>query len=268
MSNKKKKIILVADDVKLFQFFVKQTLTSEDYELIFVQKGRQALDMVMKKDVDLLILDMELPDMNGLEVLRNIRKITQDMQSVVQLKDLPVIMVTAYPKEDVRKEAEKLGVVSFLAKPIKRKELRRIVREVFEDNSHKYGKKKLILCVDSEPRVQKFYEGTLSGELWDVITASNGIEALESIEFNKPDLIITELNLPEMNGVEFLQAVKESNHNIPVIVVSSVSEKEGMEKLNGIEIKKYLSKPFHLDELRRSIEDIFKNTGKESLKSG
>ena len=77
MSNKKKKIILVADDVKLFQFFVKQTLTSEDYELIFVQKGRQALDMVMKKDVDLLILDMELPDMNGLEVLRNIRNIPQ-----------------------------------------------------------------------------------------------------------------------------------------------------------------------------------------------
>lgn len=255
MSDKKKKIILVADDVKLFQFFVKQTLTSEDYELMFVQKGKQALDMVMKKDIDLLILDMELPDMNGLEVLQNIRKVTQDMQSVVQLKDLPVIMVTAYPKEEIRKEAERLGVVCFLSKPIKRKELRKIVQDVLEGHYYKYGKKKLILCVDSEPRVQKFYEGTLSDERWDVITASNGLEALETIEFKSPDLIITELNLPEMNGIEFLQTVKESNQNIPVIVVSSVSEKEGMEKLKDVEIRKYLTKPFQLDELRKSIEE-------------
>ena len=74
MDKKEKKFILVADDVKLFQIFVKQTLTSKNYELIFVEKGREVLDTVMKKDVDLLILDVELPDMSGLEVLRNIRK--------------------------------------------------------------------------------------------------------------------------------------------------------------------------------------------------
>jgi len=78
MNKKEKKSILVADDVKLFQLFIKQTLTSRDYELIFVEKGKQVLDTVMKKDIDLLILDVELPDMNGLEVLRNIRKLTKE----------------------------------------------------------------------------------------------------------------------------------------------------------------------------------------------
>jgi len=261
MNKKEKKSILVADDVKLFQLFIKQTLTSSDYELIFVEKGRQVLDTVMKKDIDLLILDVELPDMNGLEVLRNIRKLTKDMQSVVQLRELPIIMVTAYPREEIRKEAERLGVVSFLGKPVKRKELRKIVEDVLEGRYQEFGRKKLILCVDSEPRVQKFYEGTLSDRNWDVVTASDGIEALEAVEFKSPDLIITELNLPQMDGVEFLQTLKESNQNIPVIVISSVSEKEGQQKIQGLGVKKYLSKPFQLDELRKSVREILEKPG-------
>lgn len=256
MDKKEKKFILVADDVKLFQIFVKQTLTSKNYELIFVEKGREVLDTVMKKDVDLLILDVELPDMSGLEVLRNIRKLTKDMQSVVQLKELPVIMVTAYPREEIRKEAELLGIVRFLGKPVDKKELKKLVEDVLSGGYQGIKKRKLILCVDSEPRVQKFYKGVLGGKSWDVITSSNGIEALEAVEFKNPDLIITELNLPQMDGVEFLQTLKESGQNIPVIVVSSVSEKEGSEKVKDLGIKKYLSKPFQLDELRESIGEI------------
>jgi CheY-like chemotaxis protein len=233
-------------------------LTSKDYELIFVEKGKQILDLAMKKDIDLLILDVELPDMNGLEVLGNIRKLTKDMQSIVQLRELPVIMVTAYPREEIRKEAERLGVVSFLGKPVKGKELRKIVEDVLEGRYQELGRKKLILCVDSEPRVQRFYEGTLSSRDWDVITASNGIEALEAVEFKNPHLIITELNLPQMDGVEFLQTLKESNQDVPVIVISSVSEKEGQEKIQGLGVKKYLTKPFQLDELRKSVRDILR----------
>lgn len=256
MNKKEKKFILVADDVKLFQLFIKQTLTSRDYELIFVDRGKQVLDTVVKKDIDLLILDVELPDMNGLEVLRNIRKLTKDMQSVVRLKELPIIMVTAYPREEIRREAEKLGVVNFLGKPLKRKDLRRIVEDLFEGHYQNFGKKQLILCVDSEPRVQKLYEGILSSINWNVLTASNGIEALEIVEFESPNLIITELNLPQMDGVEFLQTLKQSGQNIPVIVVSSINEKEGQQKIQGLGIKKYLSKPFHLDELRQSVKEI------------
>ena len=258
MNKKEKKTILVADDVKLFQLFIKQTLTSKDYELIFVERGKQAIDTVMRKDVDLLILDVELPDVNGLEVLRKIRKLTKDMESVVQLKELPVVMVTAYPREEIRKEAEMLGVVSFLGKPLKRKEFRKIVEDVLEGRYQEFKRRKLILCVDSEPRVQKFYEGTLSSGNWNVITASNGIEALEAVEFKSPDLIITELNLPQMDGVELLQTLKESGQNIPVIVISSVSEKEGKQKIQNLGVKKYLSKPFQLDELRKSVREILK----------
>ncbi len=252
----KKNSILVADDVKLFQLFIKQTLASKDYGLTFVETGKQVIDMVMKKDFDLLILDVELPDMSGLEVLRSIRKLTEEMQSVVQLKELPVIMVTAYPREEIRREAERLGVVKFMSKPLKGKELRKIVKDVLKGHYQKSGRRRLILCVDSEPRVQRFYRGTLSEENLDVITASNGVEALEMVEFSDPDIIVTELNLPEMDGVEFIKILKESNKSVPVIVVSSINEKEGKQKIENLSVKKYLSKPFRLEELKKSIKEI------------
>lgn len=258
MNQKGKKLILAVEDVRLFQLFLKQSLESEDYELLFTETGRQALDTVMQRDVDLLILDLALPDINGLEVLRKIRRLTRDIQSVVQMKDLPVIILTAYPKEEVRLEVEKLGVVAFLSKPIKEKKIREIVDQILKGECGNYAERKLLLCVDSEPRVQKFYKGVLSANRWQVICASNGIEALEAVEFNNPHLIITELNLPEMGGLELIQSLKEENRNIPVIVVSSSTDEQTRKKVEGMGISKYLTKPFHLNELRKSIEESLK----------
>lgn len=258
MNQKGKKLILVAEDVRLFQLFLKQSLESEDHELLFVETGRKALNAVMQRDVDLLILDLALPDINGLEVLRKIRAATHDMQSVVQMKDLPVIILTAYPKEEVRLEAEKLGVVAFLSKPIKEKKIREIVDQVLRGEYGNYAERKLLLCVDSEPRVQKFYKGVLGANRWQVVCASNGMEALEAVEFKNPHLIITELNLPEMGGLELIQSLKEENRDIPVIVVSSSTDEQTRKKAEGMGISKYLTKPFHLNELRKSIEESLK----------
>jgi len=62
MEEQGKKTILIIDDVKLFQLFLKYTLSPDNYELIFADTGKQGLDIIMEKDVDLLILDLELPD--------------------------------------------------------------------------------------------------------------------------------------------------------------------------------------------------------------
>lgn len=255
MNQKGKKLILAAEDVKLFQLFLKQSLESDDHELLFVETGRQALDTVMQRDIDLLILDLALPDINGLEVLQKIRAATSDMQSVVQMKDLPVIILTAYPRKEARLEAEKLGVMAFLTKPIKERKIREIVDQVLRGEYGNHVGRKLLLCVDSEPRIQKFYEGVLGANRWHVVCASNGIEALEAVEFKNPHLIITELNLPEMGGLELIQSLKEENRNIPVIVVSSSSDEETRKKAEGMGVSKYLTKPFHLNELRKSIEE-------------
>ncbi|GAJ12515.1 unnamed protein product, partial [marine sediment metagenome] len=121
MDRNGKKKILIVDDVKLFQLFLKQSLMSDKYDLLFADTGKQALELALQENIDLLILDLELPDINGLEVLRKVKMARQEMESIVQLASLPVIMVTAYPSKEARLEAERLNVAVFLTKPIKKK---------------------------------------------------------------------------------------------------------------------------------------------------
>lgn len=253
MGRDEKKKILIADDVKLFQLFLKQSLTSDKYDLLFADTGKQALELALQGNIDLLILDLELPDMNGLEVLRKVKIARQEMESIVQLANLPVIMVTAYPTEEARLEAERLNVAIFLTKPIKKQRMREIVEETLQGEYSGQFQRKLILCVDSEPRVQKFYKRTLTSGQQMVDCVSDALAALEKVEFEKPQLIITELNLSEMSGLELIQTLKETSQNIPVIVVSSTTSKESREKAKELGVYQYLTKPFHLQELSKAV---------------
>ncbi len=256
-----KKKILIVDDVKLFQLFLKQSLISDEYNLLFADTGKQAIEIALQENIDLLILDLELPDINGLEVLRKVKMARQEMESIVQLGSLPVIMVTAYATKEVRLEAEKLNVAIFLTKPIKKQRMREVVEEILQGEYSGQSQRKLILCVDSEPRVQKFYKRTLTSGQQMVSCVSDALAALEKVEFEKPHLIITEMNLSEMSGLELIQTLKETSQNIPVIVVSSTISKENLEKAKELGVYQYLTKPFRLEELSTAVKKALAGNG-------
>ena len=92
-------------------------------------------------------------------------------------------------------------------------------------------------------------------ETASILEAGNGIEALEVLE-NKPvDLILTDLNMPEMNGVELVHCLKEKSEyaSIPVIVITTESNAIRIEDLQSEGIKDYLHKPFTPEEFREII---------------
>ncbi len=258
-----KKLILIVDDVRLFHLTIQQALACEEYELVFKTTGKDALEFIMKRKIHLLILDLYLPDMNGLEVLRNIRRIDQrltgvcDEETISQLKNFPVIVVSAFLQDRLIKEIERMGVAGCMAKPVSKSKLRAIVEEALRKGyGARFAGKKVIMCVDNEHRVREFYQGALSDAEYDVITSVNAVEALEKIEFQHIDLIITELNLPEMSGLEFLQILNESAKHIPIIIVSTVSEEKVRQQTGDLPVQKILSKPVNLNELRKCIKEI------------
>ncbi|NQT21874.1 MAG: response regulator [Candidatus Omnitrophica bacterium] len=101
-----KKILLV-DDEEDFLKVTSSRIESWGYEVISVANGKQALDAVMSKNPDIVILDYMMPEMDGIETLKRIRKIN---------KKLPVIMFTAYPNEKAIEGAENLSVRAFIPK--------------------------------------------------------------------------------------------------------------------------------------------------------
>lgn len=128
--------ILIVEDVFAARILYKQALEQAKYLTIGVETGKEALNILKKEEVSLVILDFKLPDMNGDEVLKEIR----------QLKpDLPVLVLTAFSDRETIYNMLNLGVNDYLVKPVNVERLRTRVFEVLEGDKRKIiGKDKLI----------------------------------------------------------------------------------------------------------------------------
>lgn len=106
--------------------------------------------------------------------------------------------------------------------------------------------KKIILIADDSPTIRKFVAFSLTMNGFEVISACDGMEALEKLPLNKIDLVITDLNMPNLDGFELIRTIRnnEEYHNIPIIILSSLSQSEDIERGMGFGANSYLVKPF------------------------
>lgn len=121
-------------------------------------------------------------------------------------------------------------------------------------------KQKIILLVDDDPLIIRMYEAHFKREGFRVLTASNGEEALVQIAKERPDIILLDVMMPKMNGVETLKKLKSDDHTsgIPVIMLTNLGDKEedveGAKKLGA---RDYLVKSeVQLKELSAKVKEI------------
>lgn len=116
-----------------------------------------------------------------------------------------------------------------------------------------------ILIVDDEPRIRDFVRMNLEIERYSVIEASNGLEALEQLRENLPDLIVMDVMMPEMDGFETLRHVREVS-NVPVIMLT-VRQNE-QDKIHGLDLgaDDYIAKPFNPRELLSRIRALLRRS--------
>ncbi len=119
--------------------------------------------------------------------------------------------------------------------------------------------KKRILCIEDDEEMIDLIRLILTRRGFDVLGAFSGESGLEIIRHEKPDLILLDLMMPEMDGWEVYQQIKsdEATHNIPVIVVTAKAQ--SIDRVLGLRIAKvddYISKPFSPQELLDSIESV------------
>ena len=115
-----------------------------------------------------------------------------------------------------------------------------------------------IFVVDDEPNIRLTLKIALQKESFEVIQCSNGQEALEKLNTEKPDLIILDFNMPVMDGFEFLGIIRKHNYNIPVIFLSDYADVET--RIEGLNLgaDDYLGKPFSTKELIARIKVLLK----------
>ena len=123
---RKPETILVVDDESEVCKLVQRVLRRDHFRVLCATSGRSALAQLQRRGVDLMILDIRMPDLNGIQVLEQLRRCG---------KRLPVLMLTAYGHLDTARQAMQLGAYDYITKPFNIALVKKIVREALQSVS-------------------------------------------------------------------------------------------------------------------------------------
>ena len=115
-----------------------------------------------------------------------------------------------------------------------------------------------LLLVEDEDSIRESMQEVFGGVFQKVISASNGDEGLKKFKKFSPDIVIADIMMPIMDGLEMSRQIKEFSKNTPVVILSAYSEKEKLLKAIDVGIDKYVIKPIDMDELFALLEQIVK----------
>lgn len=118
--------------------------------------------------------------------------------------------------------------------------------------------KKYILVTDDEPINLMILEEVLE-DFYEVGTATDGLACLNSVEERRPDLILMDVHMPVMSGIEATNKIKalEGCQNIPIIMVSALASEREVEQGLSTGVNGYITKPFKEEELLEMVDDLF-----------
>lgn len=230
------KILIVEDEYYLAELY-KMKFEHEGYEVIWAPDGEAGLDMAMKDHPDLVLLDIIMPKLNGYEVLKALR-------SHEVTKNLKVFMLSNLGQSDEIKDALDKGADGYFIKA-------NLTPGQLCDNVHKIlsgetlqGKRGMIikreeketqrkedrgisvLLIEDQEEIINMYKMRLESDGFNVTIAKNGAWGLKMSKEKKFDIIIMDVLMPAMNGVEMLKEIKKesANMDVPIVVVSNSAQ--------------------------------------------
>ena len=122
-----------------------------------------------------------------------------------------------------------------------------------------------ILIVEDESKIASLLKEAINEYFYSVIIAKDGEEGLKRFKTNKPDIVITDIMMPKINGLEMTIKIKELDELVPIIILSAHSDKEKLLKAIDIGINKYFIKPFDPDEVLEHINKIAPTLNKRKI---
>jgi len=244
-------LILVVDDRIEDRETLRDILVDRKYRAFVAKDGYEAIDIVQRSDFDVILLDIRMPGIDGMEVLEVVKEIKPD---------IGVVMMTGYSSEGLAGESLQRGAYTCLYKPfLDMEKLLRVIEEVQEQKkrvSSSWQREKVLL-VDEDPTHKETISNILIGEGYKIISVSDGSEALKRAEENFFNVALIDLELSDMSGLELATKLKEKNRRTCVIMMSKFStlDLETLEKATREAIFDFLIEPIDPAQLKRVIKE-------------
>ena len=240
----KGKILLVEqDEVNLAM--TEMILSEFGYDVNTATDGETAIRLLTESKHDLLLIDVIMQPLNGIETLTRIREIPE-------IRDISTIFLTvSSPRLDLS-EALRLGVLDFIPQPVLPEALFSSIRQAMQTPA-----KEKILAVDDDD-MNLFTIQEMFGIRYDIRCASSGAEALREIARERPDLVLLDFHMPEMDGIEVLQHIRdiEGCENLPVVFLTADTGADTEAVLFEAGAMDFIAKPFVMQVAMQRIHRI------------
>ncbi|MGH7123339.1 MAG: response regulator [Stellaceae bacterium] len=230
--------VLIVDDDQDHAESVADILEMRGYAVELVASGEQGVASFRESDFHIVLMDVKLPGMNGVETFAEFRRIRPGAR---------VLMMTGFSVEALVAEAVGSGALGVLRKPFAISELLETLERV--------KPRGMVLVADDDPEFAGSIEPVLRQSGYVVETARNGREALEKASAPGLTCLILDLRMPLLTGLEVYLKLKEAHISMPTIFVTGcVEHSAALREVNGFG-RGLLVKPFDPADLLRAVED-------------
>jgi DNA-binding NtrC family response regulator len=253
----KPKILVVDNKPEITELIVRMLNTSGLWAE-GTTSSKEALEKIKSNGYRLLISDVVMPDINGIELVRKVHERNPRLEA---------ILVSAYGTESTQEKLERMGVFGYLEKPVSGDNLLnmaekavksdRILRLGYSDKETvmQFNRERVLLVDDNE-NILNMLSRFMTSHGFRVTTALNGSIAYEQMLLNDFDLIIMDINMPRMNGVEAVKAVREHDSDTFILLISGEADSSEIEDAMRNGANKFLEKPFDFEALLQVIDKI------------
>ncbi len=241
--------ILVVDDSNSVRYAMEKHLSQAGFAVTLAEDGEEGLDRALEGDFDLVITDIDMPRMDGFELCAKLK-------GEFKTSGIPIIILSTRDSDEHVERGFRVGADAYLAKSADIRENIERIKDIVRARNFLTGSR--VLVVDDSSSIRLFLRVGLTENGFTVKTACNGREALDVLDEFKPDLIITDLMMPEVDGFELCRSLKKTEFaSVPVVVMSTLSDKAIMRRLMREGAASCLIKPFTVPQLSMVIEEIF-----------
>jgi PAS domain S-box-containing protein len=260
--------ILVVDDNKTSRGILQATLNAWGAQTTCVEGGRQALAKLASslegdKPYQLVVTDMHMPEMDGFGLVMRVR-------SLSEMASMPVLMLCSVPRREDADRCRQLGIGSLLSKPVRRKELLSAIVALLGCQATPQSSTKVLareftsrsrevhILLAEDNRVNQAVASRLLAKLgYTLVIANNGHEAIDLLKQQTFDLVLMDVQMPEMDGISATKRIREyekSTHgHIPIIAMTAHVMKEDRTRCLAAGMDGYVTKPINSEEVEAAI---------------